>query len=499
MKPQSPELRRSWSLGRKLGLTAWFYIVSILVNVAMSSACLLLYFRPAFGESNLLFQGQQRLEQARSLVRQQRAWPDEAAVDGVDPQEVRRLLSQTLLDLGAEEPEVRFDSPDLKEIAAIKAELRSIGNREDLSDQSQLAAAESLLTRAIGLLGRQQQYSLGRASRAQHWVTGLLVANSLVGAVLCVTGLWFVRRSVVQPAVVLKDAAHQIRLGNFAPRITLPFNDEMGDLGREMSAMAGQIARLQEQLVEQERLAAAGDLIERVEQHVREPLAAIRRLAGRNLERNRGNPELAQCQERIGATVRRFEDWLGHLRAGLACPAGDPTPVEVDKMFMEVVAAVQPALERHRVELVTQVNPGLPEVKLDVLQFEQALISLVTNAIQASSAGQIVHLGAKPCESMPGWLHIDVIDQGVGMAPELMEKIFVPFFTTKPEGTGIGLGLVKSIVHQRGGELSVRSAPSQGSQFTIRLPERFTDSAGTDRPRLAKPFDDRSEFANATA
>ena len=115
-------------------------------------------------------------------------------------------------------------------------------------------------------------------------------------------------------------------------------------------------------------------------------------------------------------------------------------------------------------------DPAIKEVPVDRLQFEQALIALVTNAAEASAAGGTVRIVVKPCSDANGCWELRVEDEGSGISPELMEKIFLPFFTTKRDGNGIGLGLVKAIIQQHGGELRVDSEAGRGSRFTARLP-----------------------------
>jgi len=104
------------------------------------------------------------------------------------------------------------------------------------------------------------------------------------------------------------------------------------------------------------------------------------------------------------------------------------------------------------------------------MRFEQAVVSVVSNAIQASTAGQTVRVAARLCDQATGCWEIEVADDGSGIAPDVIDKVFLPFFTTKADGTGLGLGLAKSIIEQHGGQILVSSTPGRGSVFTLRLP-----------------------------
>lgn len=499
MKARSAKTDKAcWPLGRKLGLAAWVYTVSILINVAISSACLLMYFRPAFREADTVFQQQQRLEQVRAVVRQHRRLLEEpgathtAEADAADTMEA---LSEVLRPLKGWAGAGALDDRARDSLREALAGLDLEAGQASAEQHEAMMLLESRLTEAIGGLAGRRDFSLERASRAQQWVTGILATNSVVGAALCAVGLWYVRRWVVQPASVLGRAAGEIREGDFEPHIVLPCDDEMGDLGREMTEMASQISRLQGQLVDRERLSAAGDMIGRVESRMRGPLGVIRESARSSLVRGDGNQELAGCQERILATVGQFEAWLAQLKAGLTTASGELVPVELAPLLSRVSAAVRPALDRHGVALATEVEPGLPEVCLDPLQFEHAMISLVTNAIQASTAGQTVTIRAVRFGEAPGEIRLEIVDRGTGIPENLIQQIFAPFFTTKPEGSGIGLGLARSIIQQSGGELSVSSTPGEGSCFVVRLPMPAAGRPSADGA-AAKTFADRPEFAD---
>jgi signal transduction histidine kinase len=119
---------------------------------------------------------------------------------------------------------------------------------------------------------------------------------------------------------------------------------------------------------------------------------------------------------------------------------------------------------------VVEIDPGVSEVQLDSLHFEQALVALVTNAAQASEAGQEVRISASPLAEARGRWRLSVLDHGAGISAELKRKIFLPYFTTKPEGNGLGLAMANKVVRLHGGQLTVDSAPGRGSRFDAELP-----------------------------
>lgn len=113
------------------------------------------------------------------------------------------------------------------------------------------------------------------------------------------------------------------------------------------------------------------------------------------------------------------------------------------------------------------VSPSALKVYADPRQLMQVLVNLVKNASEASDG--VIELNAS--RMADGNIEISVRDYGHGILPEVMDSIFVPFFTTKPQGSGIGLSLCKQIVKQHHGRLQVKSSPGRGSTFTIVLPQ----------------------------
>jgi signal transduction histidine kinase len=226
---------------------------------------------------------------------------------------------------------------------------------------------------------------------------------------------------------------------------------------------------------------------------MREPLSEIQALAAANSGRHAGNKEIAECQERITDTVSRFENWLHDLNTALAPPKSDLRPTEISTIISDVLSAVRPTLDRLQVQIKVNLDPGMKAAAVDRLQLEQALIVLVTNAAEASTAGQAVRIRVKPAMDTTDYWELQVEDDGSGIPPELIERVFLPFFTTKRDGNGLGLGLAKAIVHQHGGELRVESELGKGSRFTIRLPTYPPNSGLGQIP--AKILDDRPEFA----
>ena len=142
-------------------------------------------------------------------------------------------------------------------------------------------------------------------------------------------------------------------------------------------------------------------------------------------------------------------------------------PVALDAVVSRMIDFLGPTAKQRGVEIKWFSAPDLPLVRLDSDLFEQALLNLMLNAEQAMpDGGTLTLIGRADGASVL----LDVIDTGVGIEPGAMAKLFRPFHTTKPDGTGLGLATTRKIVLAHGGTIDVQSEPGRGTKFTITLP-----------------------------
>jgi two-component system, NtrC family, sensor histidine kinase HydH len=142
-------------------------------------------------------------------------------------------------------------------------------------------------------------------------------------------------------------------------------------------------------------------------------------------------------------------------------------PTDLDALIRRMVDFLGPTAKMQNVMFHWYPMGDLPLVPLDEDMFEKVLLNLMLNAEDAMPDGGTLTLQAWQDGD---WLVLDVIDTGCGMEPELAAKVFQPFVTTKPQGTGLGLATCKKIVLAHGGTIEVHSAIGHGTKFTIRLP-----------------------------
>jgi signal transduction histidine kinase len=246
-------------------------------------------------------------------------------------------------------------------------------------------------------------------------------------------------------------------------------------LRRKYALLSERHARAEAALRRRDRLAAMGELAAGVAHEVRNPLNAIamsvKRLRTEFREGPAGDAERAELDElldvldgqsrRIDATVEQF---LTYARPRPLAPR----PVDLDGLVAEVAEPMR-ALAASR-GLTLEVDASVSgEVTLDPDQIRQALDNLLRNAVEATPAGGRVALAAR---REGDGVVLEVSDTGAGIAPEHLPRIFDLYFTTKAEGTGVGLAVTHQIVTAHGGSVDVESSRGQGTRFTLRLPAR---------------------------
>ena len=139
----------------------------------------------------------------------------------------------------------------------------------------------------------------------------------------------------------------------------------------------------------------------------------------------------------------------------------------IDRLIQESLAVVETVAQARQVRIQSQFLGKIAPVPLDGMRIKQALINLVVNAVHASPEAETVMVA---CHQEQGRIVIDVRDLGSGIAKDRRELVFSPFFTTKKEGTGLGLPIVKKIAEAHDGSLEILDNPDRGVTFRLILP-----------------------------
>lgn len=220
----------------------------------------------------------------------------------------------------------------------------------------------------------------------------------------------------------------------------------------------------QKRLVEAETLAIVGELSAAVAHSIRNPLVSIRTSA--ELQR-----EITGDEGGVNGEIMRNVDRIEHLVRTLLTYAGDPTErqasADLGDVLREAAQRFAPDLRSHGKLLELDLPADLGQVAADPVVLAQVFNSLLANAVEATGQGDLVRLSAQRDGEQA---RIELIDHGTGIAPEQLQSIFKPFFTTKPRGMGLGLPLARRIVLRLGGQIQIDSRAGRGTVVRLQLP-----------------------------
>jgi signal transduction histidine kinase len=262
--------------------------------------------------------------------------------------------------------------------------------------------------------------------------------------------------------------------------------DEIGDLARAFVQMAERLRAAQEalrqkidtlrdtqsQLVQSEKLASLGQMAAAVAHGLRNPLASIRAATQLSLHRLPPESPLRESLSAVIGEVDRLEKRIVHLLDFTKPVAFAPSATSLRELVEGVVGVFDEKLAKQGVRLRVELAPALPDAWVDASQVEQAVIEVVANALDAMPGGGALAVAARsrtPAGDR-GVLELTIEDTGDGIAACDLPRVGEPFFTTKADGTGLGVAIAKRFVEQNQGQFVIASVGEKGTLVTISLP-----------------------------
>jgi signal transduction histidine kinase len=317
--------------------------------------------------------------------------------------------------------------------------------------------------KAVAALGVEASAEFYAALRRLRNV--LLLAGAIVASLVTLASVLVARRST-RPLRRLAREAARIGAGELERPIEVLSRDEVGLLAATMNEMREGLFQRDQQM----QMMLSG-----IAHEVRNPLGGIELFAGLLREELAGDEEKLQHVQRIERELHHLKkvvvDFLDYARR--VPPALQRA--DLAALALEVGEVLRKDASERALSLIVDAAEPTP-VRCDPESMRRVLINLVKNAILATPSGGTVELRVS---SEGEAARCDVVDRGCGIAPEVLPKVFTPFFTTREKGTGLGLALAKKIVEDHGGRLEAKSEPGAGSTFTVTLPRGTTDGDGS--------------------
>ncbi|MCA9608006.1 MAG: HAMP domain-containing protein [Myxococcales bacterium] len=346
-----------------------------------------------------------------------------------------------------------------------EARLRTAHGAAEAHTARAAAAADAV----VAALERRMERLRERAATE----TRVAIGTGVVGvATLLVLALLFsvrLRRAILAPLARLTEAAQRLGAGERDAPLGEVGIGELRIVAHAFDAMADRIAERERALVRQERLAAVGQLAAGVAHEINNPIAVIRGYLKTMVPEARDEEqaeELRILDQEAAACQRIVEDLLTYGRdPGLAVER-----VDAETLLGEAAARFRATELGATVALALDVEPATFEA--DPGRLRQVVDNLLTNAAQHSAAGARVELRGRAVE---GAYRIEVADHGPGIAEEDRERIFEPFRTSRPGGTGLGLAVSRVIVRAHGGTITALAREEGGTVMRVEL---RTEEAG---------------------
>ena len=308
---------------------------------------------------------------------------------------------------------------------------------------------------AVGVDGAASLYEQLAGFRRTLLVVG--AGGTLAVVVLSI----LVARLLVRPVKRLERAAARIGAGDLDEPVVIPSRDEIGRVAETLEDMRRQLRSRDERM----QMMLAG-----IAHEVRNPLGGMALYSGllRDDLGGAGDEEKLQHLLRIEREVERLKiivnDFLEYARR----PKPDLQPQDLAELLGEVRDLALAAARPRQVAVTLEATPA--RAACDSGQLRRALLNLAQNAVQAcptDGTGR-VSLGVRRAG---GEVLVTVHDSGLGIDPATLDKIWTPFYTTKQQGTGLGLAFVRDIALDHGARIDVTSQPGHGTTFTLALPE----------------------------
>lgn len=281
--------------------------------------------------------------------------------------------------------------------------------------------------------------------------------------------------SFTKPVSSLLKATSRLKEGDLDYRIE-GFKDEFGELAGSFNEMSGSLKELIASRAHTEQMALMGEMASRLAHEVKNPITGIKLSIQVVLDEIDLDEEHSDLLMKTLEQIKVIELLMQNLLNFARPPASHMEMEDLNHVIDNTASAMEIILQRRshppekagKVVLARDLADGIPMIMADAIHLQQVLLNLMLNAVDAMPKGGTLTVRSfKTPED--GFWRVEVSDTGEGILPEHADRIFNPFFTTKPKGSGLGLAICKRLVEQDGGRISFRNNEGDGTTFCLHI------------------------------
>lgn len=355
----------------------------------------------------------------------------------------------------------------------LEAWASSDAERRLIQEAVRALAQDKDLLRAPQLLDELAGYyrNMTRTARAKlnsihkRAVIAVIIVISEAVALLIVI-LFLIRSWVLQPAMQFHSTVTRILRDGPVPKIN-GLTGEFEQAALAINTLAANCRTQQERLERAERLAHMGEAVTFIVHNLTHSLNAIRALAQYERNAPSTSADSRAAFDYIDTIASRLEHWVRDAINSTRAIEPSLGSYALESIVRDALALVQPLLEDKAIQPTVQLPDDLPPGRVDRALFQQALVAVITNAIEASPDGGQITLTA---QHQNGTITLSIADHGPGMSADQCQRARHPFFTTKPGAVGLGLTIADKIIRQHQGKLEIDSGPRKGTTVKIVIP-----------------------------
>jgi two-component system, NtrC family, nitrogen regulation sensor histidine kinase NtrY len=304
------------------------------------------------------------------------------------------------------------------------------------------------------------------------------IVSGVAGFALAILLSGWIASRVTRPVEQLAHAAQELAAGNWNAQADVSGEDELGALAQSFNQMTHELLEQRERLVQAERVAAWRELARRLAHELKNPLFPLQLTVENLLRARQQSPEefdeiFRESSSTLLAEIANLKTIVSRFSDFSKMPQPRFQPVQLNQLVEDSARLFHSQLAvpgRPPIDCRLEIDRELTPVAADPELLHRALSNLILNAIEAMPNGGTLTLGTRHDH---GRVYVEVSDTGSGLTPEQRERLFTPYFTTKPHGTGLGLAIVQSIISDHGGRMTVRSRAGEGTTFSIELPRNI--------------------------